>query len=97
MLPLAVERYHTSPVLDSLPAVIREKRFADLRSTAELIDRWPQTAERKQEAKRCIHEAMLLNTLGQITQPELSSIYTILSFAMPNDYWVEGEPTPTVR
>ena len=57
----------------------------------EFIVAWPESPERLDYAERQIRDAMVQQAVGNITQDELSSIFSILSFAMPDDYFVPGE------
>lgn len=72
-----------------LEAVLHCHRFAAVLDQAVVIRDWPCGSERDEEAAKLIRHALVLCTLGQISQAEESQVFTILSFAMPNDAWSE--------
>ncbi len=78
----------------SLAKVLHGHRVDALISEAQLIRDWPESPERIEEATMLIREAMLRCTTGHISHAEESRVFSILSFAMPANYYVEGEPSP---
>ena len=67
----------------SLAARLHVLRMQGLLTAAETIRDWPAGEERIEFARRHIREAMLLGTIGRISQAEESRIFTLLTFAMP--------------
>ena len=79
---------------ESLAKVLHDHRVDALIAEAEFIRDWPDSSERIEEATVLIREAMLRCTTGRISHAEESRVFSILSFAMPANYYVEGEPSP---
>ena len=63
---------------------------------AECIRDWQDAKERhvrerRTQAKLLIRDAMYRRTIGRISQQEASLVFSILSFAMPADYYIDQE------
>ena len=79
---------------ERLAKVLHEHRIDALIAEAELIRDWPDTPDRTEHATLLIRDAMIRCATGRISHAEESRVFSILAFAMPADYYVEGEPHP---
>jgi hypothetical protein len=79
---------------NQLVSILRQMRADCMTSEAEAIRDWPEGEDRTYNAMRHLREARLQNVLGNLTEQEQYRIYSILSFAMPNDGWPDDHSSP---
>jgi hypothetical protein len=70
----------------SLAHVLRQRRLEALVAEAQTVRDWPDGPERMEEAQMLIREAMYRCAIDRISQDEESRIFSILAFAMPQDF-----------
>lgn len=77
-----------------LAKALRDEHEAAMIRQAEIICQWPIGRERHEQAMIYIRSALWERGLGRITDATQYRIYSILSFAMPEDAMLEEGPMP---
>lgn len=80
--------------LPTLAQALRDEHEMTLVQQAEIIRDWPQGREREEQAMIHVRLALWEQRMGRISQATQSSVYSLLSFAMPADAAFTAEPTP---
>ena len=75
----------------TLSATLRQHRIESLVTQAEIVRDWEEGSERTEQATILIHEVMRAHMLGQMGYDVQTKLFSMLSFAMPSDYYVEQE------
>lgn len=78
----------------TLTQALREQHEATMIRQAETICQWPVGRDRHEQAMIHVRSALWERGLGRISDESLYRVYSILSFAMPDDAAFENEPTP---
>jgi hypothetical protein len=80
--------------LSTLAQGLRDRHESTLIQQAELIRDWPRGRERNEQAMIHIRLALSEQCFGRISQATQARVYSLLSFAMPDDATFTDEPTP---
>jgi hypothetical protein len=80
--------------LDSLAQALQAQHERAMIRQAETIRDWPIARERQDYAEIQVRSALWERGLGRISDETQYRVYSILSFAMPNDAAIENGPTP---
>ena len=79
---------------ESLTQVLQAQHERAMIRQAETIRDWPIARERQEQAEIQVRSALWERGLGRISDETQYRVYSILSFAMPNDDPVENGPAP---
>jgi hypothetical protein len=79
---------------ESLTQVLQAQHERAMIRQAEIIRDWPIRRERQEHAEIHVRSALWERGLGRIGDETQYRVYSILSFAMPNDAAVENGPAP---
>jgi hypothetical protein len=78
----------------TLSQALQDEHEAAMIRQAEIIRQWPIGPERHEQAMIHVRSALWQRGLGQITDATKYRIYSILSFAMPEDGTSDSDPVP---
>ena len=79
---------------ESLAQVLQAQHERAMIRQAETIRDWPIARERQEQAEIQIRSTLWERGLGRISDETQYRVYSVLSFAMPNDERVENGPAP---
>lgn len=79
---------------ESLAQVLQAQHERAMIRQAETIRDWPIAQERQEQAEIHVRSTLWERGLGRISDETQYRVYSILSFAMPNDAAVENGPAP---
>lgn len=78
----------------TLSLALRNEHEAAMIRQAEIICQWPVGRERHEQAMIHVRSALWERGLGLIADATQYRIYSILSFAMPEDATLDDDPMP---
>lgn len=79
---------------ESLTQILQSQHERAMIRQAETIRDWPIARERQEQAEIQVRSVLWERGLGRISNETQYRVFSILSFAMPNDAAIESEPAP---
>lgn len=79
---------------ESLAQALQAQHERAMIRQAETIRDWPILRERRDQAEIHVRSALWERGLGRISDETQYHVYSILSFAMPNDAAIDNGPAP---
>jgi hypothetical protein len=77
---------------ESLTQILQSQHERAIIRQAETIRDWPIARERQEQAEIQVRSVLWDRGLGRISNETQYRVYSILSFALPNDAAIENEP-----
>jgi hypothetical protein len=83
--------------LQTLAQALQEQHEAAVIRQAEMIRDWRAGPERTKQAETYVRSVLWEQSIGRVGQATQYRVYSILSFVMPADAAIQGEPLPVAR